>query len=410
MPPLSVSSLLAVVCGVFLGVAITLQLERLLNGPPGYAGLGDSTPSTPSYMSPGGGLNSSWPSLPSGPSSQVRSERSWDARMNEIERRTKLGIPGAGAVGSAVAGTGAAQKSQTAKTDKRTKTPKTATEVATAGTPASVGTAGTAVLGKGNLGPGVPPPKALSGKALSAKALMALAQTQAQVLMAQAQALPLPVKGTGTVAGTGTGTGAVCPYDFKVYVYDLPPALPALAISLQARRNSSLHVCHKCILEQFALEYIVLDFFTQHCSRTHDPTQADFFYLPLVREAEFRLQIQSGIRHRQPSTAEKALLLLLEKNDSSGWHSAFNVTDKYWHRSGGADHIIVMPAPVTNLRHETSKRGFFHYMLHLHAPIFLCLEYSRSFVEEYPVCAREKNIVVPYPTIDPELYTGVLTK
>ena len=49
----------------------------------------------------------------------------------------------------------------------------------------------------------------------------------------------------------------------------------------------------------------------------------------------------------------------------------FNVTDKWWRRRNGMDHILVMPAPVTNLRHEGGMRGFFHYMMHLHTPIFL---------------------------------------
>jgi hypothetical protein len=65
------------------------------------------------------------------------------------------------------------------------------------------------------------------------------------------------------------------------------------------------------------------------------------------------------------------------------------VTDKYVKRHDGGDHIIVMPAPVTNLRHQGSQRGFFHYMLHLNTPIFLGLEYSTSFVAEYPICSSQ---------------------
>jgi len=173
--------------------------------------------------------------------------------------------------------------------------------------------------------------------------------------------------------------------------------------------NKSLHICHKCILEQFSLEYIVQDFFARFCGRTHNPDEADFFYLPLIRDAEFRLAQSIKTRNRAPSSAEWALLNMLEKNDSTLWNSVFNVSDKYWHAHKGADHIIAMPAPVTNLRHETSQRGFFHYMMHLHTPIFLCLEYSANFIAEYPVCSTHKNIVVPYPTTDPELFNGKLT-
>ena len=98
----------------------------------------------------------------------------------------------------------------------------------------------------------------------------------------------------------------------------------------------------------------------------------------------------------------------MEKNDSSLWKDTFQLTDEHWRRSQGGNHIIAMPAPVTNLRHESSMRGFFHYMSHLHTPIFLNVEYSITFVKEYPICAAQKNIVLPYPTTDPDLFNGKL--
>lgn len=200
-----------------------------------------------------------------------------------------------------------------------------------------------------------------------------------------------------------------CPYDFKVYVYDAPQNLPSIQLAQEARRNLTLHVCQKCILEQFALEYIITDFFTNFCGRTHDPATADFFYLPIIRDAEYRLTLDSRSRtKRQPSSTEVALLDIMEKGKSSKWMQVFNITDKYWRAKSGADHIVVMPAPVTNFRHETSMRGFFHYMPHLHTPIFLGVEYSSSFVKEYPVCSSQKNIVMPYPTTDPDLFNGKL--
>ena len=212
-----------------------------------------------------------------------------------------------------------------------------------------------------------------------------------------------------TVTKAGAA-GAACPYDFKVYVYSLPPELDSVRLAAEARRNRTLHVCQKCILEQFALEYIIHDFFTQFCGRTERPEEADFFYLPLIRDAEYRVRLEerNNAKKRNPSPAEAALLLLREKNDSTLWNSVFRVPDTYWRRLGGGDHIIAMPAPITNLRHESSMRGFFHYMSHLHPPIFLGVEYSISFVREYPVCATQKNIVVPYPTTDPDLFSGKL--
>lgn len=200
-----------------------------------------------------------------------------------------------------------------------------------------------------------------------------------------------------------------CKYGFTVYVYRIPPSSSVLRISEEARRNGTLHVCKKCILEQFALEYIVYDFFTSFCGRTDDPETADYLYLPLVRDAEFRFAMQTnGARFRTPSAVEEVLLEAMEKNSTSRWTEVLGVTDRYWHRRGGADHVLVMPAPVTNFRHETGQRGFFHYMTHLHSPVFLHLEYSKQFVAEYPACAVTKNIMLPYPTTDPDLFSGKL--
>jgi hypothetical protein len=101
-----------------------------------------------------------------------------------------------------------------------------------------------------------------------------------------------------------------CPYDFRVYVYDIPASLGSVRISFEARKNKTLHICQKCNLEQHALEYIVYDFFTQFCGRTRDPEAADFFYLPIVRDAEFRVALEH--KNRAPSLTEQALLEILE--------------------------------------------------------------------------------------------------
>ncbi len=47
-------------------------------------------------------------------------------------------------------------------------------------------------------------------------------------------------------------------------------------------------------------------------------------------------------------------------------------------------------------------------MIQLNKPIFVNVEFSKSFTDEYPICARKKNIVVPYPSVDPWLYSGRL--
>ncbi len=203
---------------------------------------------------------------------------------------------------------------------------------------------------------------------------------------------------------------SLCPYNFKIYVYDLPQHLKSIYLSEEARVNKTLHICQKCILEQFSIEYIIYDFFTKFCGRTFDPDEADFFYLPIIRDAEYRVTLDSKGPHnkRAPSSTEQALLDIIEKNNDVKWLEVFNTTSKYWKQHKGSNHIIVMPAPVTNLRHESSQRGFFHYMVHLYPPIFLALEYSASFVKEYPICSSQKNILMPYPTTDPDLFNGKL--
>lgn len=154
------------------------------------------------------------------------------------------------------------------------------------------------------------------------------------------------------------GSDRSCSAGFKVYVYNISADL--LQLAEQARRNQTFHVCQKCIYEQFALEYVLFDYFTQFCGRTHDPSQADFFYLPIIREIDYRVALQRG--NRAPSKIEEALIDAIEKQNTDTWRQVFGVTDEFWRRNKGMDHILVMPAPVTNLRHQTSARGFFHYV------------------------------------------------
>lgn len=243
-----------------------------------------------------------------------------------------------------------------------------------------------------------------------------------------ATVIAAPVDGSGhrpSVIERRSDGKKECKYDFKVYVYDLPPHLASVKYAEEARKSRSLHICQKCILEQFSLEYIVTDFLTQFCGRTYNPEEADYFYLPIIRDAEYRVtldpsnQEMKGKNRRASSQTEEALLQMMgdkkpqrpgggDNGDPTLWKSYFNITDKWWNRRQGMDHIIAMPAPVTNLRHEGSMRGHFHYMMHLHTPIFLNVEYSRSFINDYPICAKRKNIVMPYPTTDPGLFNGKL--
>lgn len=133
---------------------------------------------------------------------------------------------------------------------------------------------------------------------------------------------------------------SICEYDFKVYVYPLPASFSKL--SDEARSNSQFHICQKCIYEQFALEYVVLDFLSQFCGRTANPEEADFFYLPIIREIDYRIALQSG--KRDPSLVETIMLDAIEKDNTSSWKSHFQVTDYYWKRYSGADHVCLIVA------------------------------------------------------------------
>jgi hypothetical protein len=44
-------------------------------------------------------------------------------------------------------------------------------------------------------------------------------------------------------------------------------------------------------------------------------------------------------------------------------------------------------------------------MLQLSNPIFLNVELTRKFIEEYPFCSKNKIAVLPYPTTDPNLFS-----
>ena len=137
-------------------------------------------------------------------------------------------------------------------------------------------------------------------------------------------------KQTTSLASTTAVPPRTCQYDFKVYVYELPPDIPVVRLGNEARANYTLHVCRKCMLEQFGLEYIVNDFFTQFCGRTYDPSEANYFYLPLLRDAEFRVTVDSAsTRKRQPSPAEEALLDIIEKGQSKKWMEIFNITELF---------------------------------------------------------------------------------
>jgi hypothetical protein len=64
----------------------------------------------------------------------------------------------------------------------------------------------------------------------------------------------------------------------------------------------------------------------------------DFFYLPIVRDVDYRIALANG-GSRAPSAIDNALIEAIESNSTTSWKDVFNVTDEYWHRNQGADHV-----------------------------------------------------------------------
>ena len=47
-------------------------------------------------------------------------------------------------------------------------------------------------------------------------------------------------------------------------------------------------------------------------------------------------------------------------------------------------------------------------MIQLNRPIFLNVEFSRTFVQEFGANCAHKNLVMPYPMLDQDFYNGKL--
>ena len=77
---------------------------------------------------------------------------------------------------------------------------------------------------------------------------------------------------------------------------------------------------------------------TTTATTTVTTATTDFFYLPIVRDVDYRMALQSG-GNRNPSIIDNALIEAIEKNNTIPWKENFQITDKYWYRHGGADHV-----------------------------------------------------------------------
>ena len=145
-----------------------------------------------------------------------------------------------------------------------------------------------------------------------------------------------------------------------------------------------------------------------NCLTTSDPSTAKLFYVPFQSDLEFRTTACKVSDRSQ--TAHSLALEKAMNGDYSLWEETWGLPKKWWERNKGADHIVVMAAPLTGLTHPSSKRGDWHYITTQHqlsAPIVISTELSTSFVKKFPKCAA-KNIVVPYPNHNGDWFNGRL--
>jgi len=175
-----------------------------------------------------------------------------------------------------------------------------------------------------------------------------------------------------------------------------------------------VHYDPKSPFAQFALEMVVHDIITHpsNCLTTSDPTLAKLFYVPFFSDMEFRIGLD-GVQkelNREITPHGDALMsaMIGTEEGYAKWEKTWGHPSTFWRRHKGADHIVVIAAPLSGFTHPQSRRGSYHYIhtqLQLTRTIVLSVEQSTTFIRDYPHCSR-KNIVLPYPNHDGEWLRG----
>jgi len=160
--------------------------------------------------------------------------------------------------------------------------------------------------------------------------------------------------------------------------------------------------------DQFTLEIILNDLFTHpgSCLRSFDPKSAKLFFVPFLHSVAGH---QGKVFQADFSTTPHAKAMLdASDGNYTNWKEVWGLTDEYWSRRDGADHIVVQSEPCHGFTHPRMKRGSHHYVYTqkmLSAPIVVNVEISQTFLNMYPKCAA-KNIVSPYPNPDGRNFNG----
>lgn len=197
-----------------------------------------------------------------------------------------------------------------------------------------------------------------------------------------------------------------CPYNFKIYVYDLPDNHSGSLLAEHARNQTEYNVCNDCNYSQFSLEFVINDFFLQFCGRTTNPDEADFFYLPVIKDTEYRYRRLNLQQFREPSLTEYSFIDAIENQNFNILKNYFDITDKYLKRRGGYDHIVIIVTPVSAFYHTSTPYLTHHFLPLLTNFIYFNIEYSRGFYNYYKNCLDYKNLLLPYPVIKKEFYSG----
>ena len=184
---------------------------------------------------------------------------------------------------------------------------------------------------------------------------------------------------------------------------------PWIAIQKASMEGEWGHYAPASQMDQYTLEVIVNTIFTHpdSCLRTYDPESAKLFHVPFYNSIHFH-NGKTFAQDYSTTNYAQALMDIMERENYDSWQKVWGITDKYWKRRGGADHVSVMTEPLHGFWHPRNKRGSFHFIhsqYQLRPHIVISVELSTSFVETYPKCAA-KNIIVPYPNPDGRHYNG----
>jgi hypothetical protein len=184
---------------------------------------------------------------------------------------------------------------------------------------------------------------------------------------------------------------------------------PWLKFDRQTRQAETNHYHVSSQHAQFATELLVRQILThpQSCLRTYNPDEATLFLVPYLPSVEFHAGVRGPPPTHETSPHAKAIADAINGNYQE-WMSRFGMTDKYWKRRSGSDHILVFSEPLQGLTHPKSKRGSYHFIHTQHQldpPIVISVELSTTFINMHKACA-EKNILMPYPIIDGRYFNG----